>query len=311
MIYSNDMPLLGALWPKAARFLKKGDPVRLTPGRYELGGGDYANVEEYACRDRFDSQYESHRDYVDIQTVLAGSEIVEVAAIRDLELAVPFEKGGDVAFYSNGVQGEAYLLEPGRFIALGPEDGHMPKLVAGGSGAAKKIVFKIRIRKADPVRIRYLVMDVDGTLTDGQLYYSSKGDALKAFSAKDGFGIKNLLSGLGISPAIITGRRSAMLERRCEELGISELHQGASDKLKVLKGLMGTWDCGPEEVAYIGDDVNDLGCMRFVRDGGGLVGCPADATEKVKAVSSFVSGRHGGYGAVREFIEWIGSGRVS
>ena len=295
MLYSNDL----------SRFLEENDCGSLEPGRYELGGCDYANVDVYPCKERAGAMFEAHRDYADIQVVVSGRELVEVAPAGSLSEAVSYDSVNDVAFFSNEVYGESYLLTPGRFIAFMPEDGHMPKLGIERGESCRKIVFKIRLQRAERARIRYLVMDVDGTLTDGQLYYSPHGETLKGFSAKDGYGIKNVLPKLGAAPVIITGRRSKMLERRCEELGIDELHQGASNKLEVLTRLMGSWGCRPDEIAYVGDDANDLECMRFLSGGGGLIGCPADAMDDVKAIASFVSERKGGYGAVRDFIEWL------
>lgn len=152
---------------------------------------------------------------------------------------------------------------------------------------------------------RLLVMDVDGTLTDGRVYMGPDGEVTKAFDVKDGMGISRILPELEIEPAIITGRRSAILERRCEELGIREVHQGVEDKLAVLQGLVRGRGAGLEAVAYIGDDINDLACIQAVREAGGLAGCPADAVREVKIAVNFVSDKAGGRGAVRDFIEWL------
>ena len=153
--------------------------------------------------------------------------------------------------------------------------------------------------------IRMLAMDVDGTLTDGRIYMGADGELFKAFDAKDGLGVAALLPQMGVLPVGITGRRSELLERRCAELGVEELHQGVSDKLAVLKDVAERWGVPFSSVAYIGDDVNDLPCMRAVSEEGGLVGCPADAVLEVRAEADFVSARGGGSGAVREFIDYI------
>ena len=152
-------------------------------------------------------------------------------------------------------------------------------------------------------QIKYLVMDVDGTLTDGKIYMGNEGELCKAFDIKDGCGIHDIAIPAGIIPVIITGRTSKILENRCKEIGISEIHQGVSNKIaeldKILQGQ------GYNTVAYIGDDINDLSCMVPIKEAGGLVGCPADAAKKVIEIADFVSSKCGGDGAVREFIEWI------
>lgn len=144
-------------------------------------------------------------------------------------------------------------------------------------------------------------MDVDGTLTDGKIYMGDDGEVMKAFDIKDGCGIHDILIPAGIIPVIITGRSSKILENRCKELGITNLHQGIRNKIEKLLTI--TTDLST--VAYIGDDINDLSCMESIKEAGGLVGCPADAVQKVINLADFVSKRNGGNGAVREFIEWI------
>lgn len=144
-------------------------------------------------------------------------------------------------------------------------------------------------------------MDVDGTLTDGKIYMGNDGEMMKAFNIKDGCGIHDILIPAGITPVIITGRSSKVLENRCKELGITNLHQGIRNKIEKLLTI--TTDLST--VAYIGDDINDLSCMEPIKEAGGLVGCPADAVQKVIDLADFVSKRNGGNGAVREFIEWI------
>ena len=149
--------------------------------------------------------------------------------------------------------------------------------------------------------IKYLVMDVDGTLTDGKIYMSPSGELAKAFNIKDGCGIHDILIPHDIVPIIITGRESAIVLNRCNELGISHVYQGVNSKVDKLKDLVSDLST----VAYIGDDINDLSCMRLVKKSGGIIGCPADAVNSVIEVSDFVSIHNGGDGAVREFIEWI------
>lgn len=153
--------------------------------------------------------------------------------------------------------------------------------------------------------IKYLVMDVDGTLTDGKIYMGNEGELFKAFNIKDGCGIHDILIPSGIVPVIITGRKSKILENRCNELKIDKLYQGVGDKLTVLKQILEVDGFNFSNVAYIGDDINDLSCMQQVKEDSGIVGCPSDAVEKVKKIADYTCNAKGGEGAVREFIEWL------
>lgn len=157
------------------------------------------------------------------------------------------------------------------------------------------------MKKVNKRHIRFLVMDVDGTLTDGKIYMGMDGELCKAFNIKDGCGIHDIAIPNGIIPIIITGRTSQILENRCKELGITSLHQGVSDKVEKLNLVTDDFSA----VAYIGDDINDLFCMNLVKEAGGIVGCPKDAVKKVLNISDFISTKNGGDGAVREFIEWL------
>lgn len=148
-------------------------------------------------------------------------------------------------------------------------------------------------------------MDVDGTLTDGKIYMGMNGEICKAFDIKDGCGIHDILIPFGIVPIIITGRNSQILEKRCKELGIREVYQGIQNKQEKLIAIMNAGKFSGNNMAYIGDDINDLPCMHFVKKTGGIVGCPNDAVDDVKKISDFISQKNGGNGAVREFIEWI------
>lgn len=147
-------------------------------------------------------------------------------------------------------------------------------------------------------KIKLIVLDVDGTLTDGGIYYDSQGNEVKRFDVKDGLGIKVGIAA-GLEFAVITGRESPMVERRVKELGIQHLLSGIQMKLPVLKQLLVELQLCPDEVCYIGDDLNDLECMEYV----GVAACPADAAEEIKAISQFVADRRGGYGAVKSCIK--------
>lgn len=152
------------------------------------------------------------------------------------------------------------------------------------------------------MNIKMLVMDVDGTLTDGKIYIGVNGEIMKAFDVKDGYAISHLRE-RGIEPVIITGRTSDIVTVRAKELGIKELYQGVSDKLMKLKEIVKVLNCTKSEVAYIGDDENDLECMKYC----GVSGCPNDATKKVKKIADYICLANGGKGAIREFVEWIQS----
>lgn len=154
------------------------------------------------------------------------------------------------------------------------------------------------------MKIKVLVMDVDGTLTDGHIYIGAEGEAMKAFHVQDGYGIAQMLPQLGITPVIITGRSSRIVEKRAGELKITSLHQGISDKLSKLKEVASELGADAEEIAYIGDDLNDLDCIRYC----GFTGCPADAVPEVLDSVDYICKKDGGRGAVREFIDVIRMG---
>lgn len=147
-------------------------------------------------------------------------------------------------------------------------------------------------------RIKLIVLDVDGTLTDGGVYIDSNGVETKKFNIKDGAGIV-LAEKAGIDFMILTGRKSYCVERRAEELKIKYVFQGIIDKLSYLKSFLHENNIDPEEVAYMGDDVNDLECMSYV----GFTACPADAVKRVRETVDFVSQFNGGFGAVRDLCD--------
>lgn len=150
----------------------------------------------------------------------------------------------------------------------------------------------------DYQKIKLIVLDVDGTLTDGGIYYDSQGNEMKRFDVKDGLGIKVGIDA-GLEFAVITGRESPMVERRVKELGIQHLLSGIQMKLPSLKQLLAELKLCQDEVCYIGDDLNDLECMEYV----GISCCPADAAEEIKAVAHFISDCNGGFGAVKSCIK--------
>lgn len=151
------------------------------------------------------------------------------------------------------------------------------------------------------MKIKMLVMDVDGTLTDGCIYIGAEGEVMKAFHVQDGYAIAHLLPKLGITPVIITGRSSKIVEKRASELKITHLHQGISDKLEKLKEVAAQLGVSSDEIAYIGDDLNDLDCIRYC----GHTACPADAVPEVLRSVDYICKRSGGRGAVREYISTL------
>lgn len=152
----------------------------------------------------------------------------------------------------------------------------------------------------DYQKIKLVVLDVDGTLTDGGIYYDSQGNEMKRFDVKDGLGIKVGLAA-GLEFVILTGRESPMVERRVKELGIQHLLSGVQVKYPALEKLLAELNLSLDQVCYIGDDINDLECMEHV----GFAACPADAAEEIQLASHFISGRNGGCGAVRDCIAHI------
>lgn len=150
------------------------------------------------------------------------------------------------------------------------------------------------------MKINMLVMDVDGTLTDGKIYIGENGEVMKAFNVKDGYGIV-MAKKQGILPVIITGRKSKIVEERAKELGIEELYQGIEDKVEVLKEVAERHKILLEEIAYIGDDLNDLNCIKIC----GLTAAPNDAIYDVVKFVNYTCKCNGGNGAVREFIDYI------
>ena len=145
-----------------------------------------------------------------------------------------------------------------------------------------------------------VAIDVDGTLTDGRLYYGDEGELLKTFHVRDGYGLR-LLMQAGISLAVISGRRSRAVERRMSELGVSQVHLGCSDKRPLLEQLTDAAGLSAAAVAAIGDDRQDLGMMQFASLGVAV----ADAHTDVISAADWVTSRAGGHGAVRELCDLI------
>ena len=142
--------------------------------------------------------------------------------------------------------------------------------------------------------------DCDGTLTDGSMYYTANGDFMKKFSTLDGLGFR-LLHERGIITGIITGENSEIVRKRAEKLKIDEIYLGIQDKAKIVDVMCQKYNINPNEVAYIGDDLNDLETLKKV----GVAICPANAITEIKKVVEYITNRTGGSGAVREAAQYI------
>jgi len=156
-------------------------------------------------------------------------------------------------------------------------------------------------------RVRLVLTDCDGVLTDGAVYYSADGEALRRFSVRDGMGVERLREA-GIATAIVTREESSAIARRAEKLHLAHAFLGVRDKERQLPALLRQTGCALRELAYIGDDVNDLGIIAAIA-AQGLTAAPADAVAEVSAAVHHRCLARGGHGAFREFAEWILSSR--
>ncbi len=149
-------------------------------------------------------------------------------------------------------------------------------------------------------KIKLLVTDVDGVLTDGGMYYGPDGEALKKFNTRDGMGL-GLWRESGRRVAIMTSEDTAIVSRRAEKLQIDTVMLGVKNKKEALTRLLDKEGLSPQEVAFIGDDINDLGALSIV----GLAACPSDATNANRSLAHYVCKRRGGEGCVRELVDLI------
>lgn len=150
------------------------------------------------------------------------------------------------------------------------------------------------------MKYKLVLTDIDGVWTDGGMYYTESGDELKKFNTSDSAGVLFLKS-IGVHVGIVTGENSAMVKRRAEKLNISIVELGIKNKLKKVKEICETLQVSMEEVAYIGDDINDMEVLRNV----GLSACPSDAPSYIKKEVHWVMEKKGGEGVFREFAEKI------
>ncbi|MGJ1431906.1 KdsC family phosphatase [Sphingobacterium spiritivorum] len=147
-------------------------------------------------------------------------------------------------------------------------------------------------------RLKAIVIDVDGVLTDGTVQVDEHGEQLRTFNVKDGYAM-HLAMSKGLQIIVISGGKNTGVQRRLEGLGIQEIHLGVADKLTLLQDIMQRFRIELPDVMFIGDDMPDYKCMKAV----GVAACPADAVEEIKQISHYVSGLGGGKGVVRELIE--------
>lgn len=152
-------------------------------------------------------------------------------------------------------------------------------------------------------KIKLVLSDNDGVFTDNGVYYSERGEEMKRYSIRDGMGVERLRA-VGVDTGIMTGETSPNLKKRAEKLHIERLYLGVQDKRSKLEDVLFETGFEVSEIAYIGDDVNDLGIMEEIA-GKGIIACPGDATHFVRPVCDYVCQAPGGNGAFREFAEWI------
>lgn len=149
-------------------------------------------------------------------------------------------------------------------------------------------------------KIRLVVLDVDGVLTDGSIWTGENGELVKRFYTRDGLGIK-MLQAAGIPVAILSGRNSAQTAARCKELSIETVQQGKGFKTDAFRALLAEHGICAGECAYMGDDVPDIPVLRLA----GLAAEPADASDEIRSLAHWISNKKGGNGAVRELAELI------
>ncbi len=151
--------------------------------------------------------------------------------------------------------------------------------------------------------VKLVLSDNDGVLTDNGVYYTESGEAMKRFSLRDGMGVQRLREA-GIETGIVSGEASGSIRRRAEKLRLIHCYLGVRDKEAVLSEILSQAQLTAGQIAYIGDDVNDLGIIRAIRDHG-LTACPSDAMPVVQREVHYLSTVQGGHGAFRDFAEWI------
>ena len=166
--------------------------------------------------------------------------------------------------------------------------------MSGSSGLDEGTLRRLRA-------IRFLLTDCDGVLTDAGVYYSARGEEMKRFSIRDGMGVERLRTLAGIGTGIVSGESSGSTVRRAAKLEVTDLFLGVKDKTVPIRQLAVRHKLEMSEIAYIGDDVNDLPAMALV----GYTACPADALPDVRRAVDYVCRHRGGQGAFRELVELL------
>lgn len=215
---------------------------------------------------------------------------------------------------------EGFLVENGAFYITSQEDLLRTKCRLSGKIKAVEMpeetyfeidepsdwiiteqLLKARIKeKSSKKQIKMFLTDCDGTLTDGGMFYTVAGDTMKKFNTSDGVGLR-LLKEHGIIVGIITGENSEIVKKRAEKLELDEAILGVKDKVEIVKKLCQKYDINMDEVAYIGDDLNDEELLKIV----GIAICPENATQQVKNIAAYITKKSGGEGAVREAAEYV------
>lgn len=163
----------------------------------------------------------------------------------------------------------------------------------------KKSITRIQL-KSICKKIKLVISDVDGVLTDGSMYYSIRGEIMKKFHTHDGMGVE-LLSKNNISTILMTREKSQIVKKRASKIKIKETFLGITEKEKLLDKLCSKYDLKPENIAYIGDDLNDLEIMKLV----GLSASPNNGISEIKKIAHYICKKNGGNGAFREFADLI------
>lgn len=276
-----------------------------SPGVFELKGSELkAIVEEVNGRSKENAPLEAHRKYIDIQYAFEGQEEMgwsEREQCKTISLFYNPEK--DIEFFADAPS--VFVPVPkGSFVIFFPEDAHAPCVA---TGTLKKIVMKIAVASNSAQKheeklkkIKLVVLDIDGTLTDGGMHYSHEGDMLKRFYVQDGMGI-TLLKRAGIAVAFLTSENSPIVAARAKKLGIQHVILGCQAKKQALETLCNDLSISLDEVAYMGDDVNDEAAMQIA----GFKACPVNAVDRIVAIADLVTSKPGGQGAFRELAELL------
>jgi len=172
--------------------------------------------------------------------------------------------------------------------------------VKNSSGNVRLTIAQLRARAK---KLKLILTDNDGVLTDTGVYYSETGEALKRFSIRDGMGVE-LLRENGIETAIITSEVSPSVQRRAEKLKMPRIYLGVKDKRAHLESIMAENNLTIDDIGYIGDDVNDLAIIEVIGEAG-LTAAPADAMPIVSSIVHYRSSKDAGHGAFRDFADWI------